>query len=169
VLHIAPEPCFIERLRSRLTGRYLTADLQDEAAMVKLDITDIQFAAETFDVIYCSHVLEHVLDDRQALSELYRVLKTGGWAILNVPIVGEKTFEDSSVVEPLERLRLFGETDHVRVYGRDYLDRLKEAGFETSIVMPTDFLDVEEIGRMGITDAAGEIFYCAKATTSTTA
>ncbi len=169
ILHLAPEPCFSERLKSRFAQGYLTADLNDDAAMVKLDITDIQFPEESFDVIYCSHVLEHVADDRRALSELYRVLRTGGWAILIVPIVGDSTFEDSTVVDPMERLRLFGEADHVRVYGRDYIERLKAAGFETSVIMPSEFLDEEEITRMGITDAAGEIFHCTKAAASTTA
>lgn len=161
-LHVAPEPCFEVRLRNLLPNGYLTADLQEERAMVRLDVTDIQFSAETFDAVYCSHVLEHVEDDRRALGEFYRILKPGGWAILTVPIVGEKTFEDATITDPLERLRLFGETDHVRVYGSDYIERLREAGFEVGVIMPSDFLDDEEITRMGINAAAGEIFYCTK-------
>jgi len=99
--------------------------------MIHMDITAIPFNDHTFDVILCSHVLEHVQDDRKAISELYRVLKPGGWAILMVPIDLDRatTFEDPSVIDPKERERLFGQHDHVRWYGRDFLTRLEQAGF----------------------------------------
>jgi ubiquinone/menaquinone biosynthesis C-methylase UbiE len=109
----------------------MTADLHSPA-MVKMDITNIQFPDETFDVVYCSHVLEHVPDDRKAMREFYRVLKSNGWAVLLVPIIVEKTFEDPSIDKPKDRLRLFGQSDHVRKYGRDYVDRLRESGFSVS-------------------------------------
>jgi SAM-dependent methyltransferase len=147
VLHVAPEVCFIERMKKRLA-----------------DITAIPFPEATFDAIYCSHVLEHVPDDRRAMREFYRVLKPGGWAILLVPItVAGATFEDPTVVDPVERLRLFGQEDHVRRYGPDYVERLREAGFTVSATNVPDMFSDEEARRMGITHSAGAIFHCQKA------
>jgi ubiquinone/menaquinone biosynthesis C-methylase UbiE len=120
-----------------------------------MDITDIDYADETFDVIYSSHVLEHVPDDRKAIRELHRVLKSDGWAILQVPITAYRTFEDPSITNPIDRLRIFGNKDHVRKYGPDFVERLKEAGFKVKVITASDFL-------MGITDAAGEIYHCTK-------
>jgi len=96
-------------LGNQLNDGYLTADLSNPKAMVKMDITDIQYPDESFDVIYCSHVLEHVPDDRKAMQEFFRVLKKDGWAVLLVPIVGELTFEDPSIVDPVERTKIFGQ------------------------------------------------------------
>ena len=98
-----------------------------------MDISDIQYGDNTFDVIYCSHVLEHVPDDRKAMREFWRVLKIGGWAVLQVPIVSDVTFEDPSVTGPKERERLFGQRDHVRRYGPDYRDRLVDVGFSMTV------------------------------------
>ena len=141
---------------------YLTADLFDPRVMVKMDITNIQYPDETFDVIYCSHVLEHVPDDKKAMCEFYRVLKSDGWAILLVPVTAKETFEDPAITDPAERLRLFGQKDHVRVYGPDYADRLAEAGFKVDISTPSDFLTAEQILRMGLSRATGEIYFCTK-------
>ncbi len=162
VLHVAPEPCFEARFKDRLGARYLTADLFNPRAMVKMDITDIHYPDESFDVVYCSHVLEHVLDDRQAMREFARVLKTDGWAILLVPITSDTTFEDSSVVEPQDRLRVFGQEDHVRKYGPDYVDRLRDAGFRVATTNVEDMVQTEEAKSMGLTSASGEIFVCTK-------
>lgn len=133
MLHIAPEEIFAEKLKKEDYIDYLTADLHDPDVMVKMDITDIQYPDDEFDIIYCSHVLEHVPQDRQAIRELYRVLKPGGWSVLQVPITADKTFEDPSVTDPKERERLYGQHDHVRRYGPDYKDRLQEAGFTVKI------------------------------------
>src|SRR5205823_10364596 len=130
--------------------------------MVAMDITAIQFPDESFDVIYCSHVLEHVPDDRRAMREFHRVLKTGGWAILLVPITAERTVEDPSVLDPAERLRLFGQEDHVRRYGPDYTDRLREAGFEVAEVAVTDLVNAADARRMGLLQATGVIHHCWK-------
>lgn len=162
VLHIAPESCFAQKLKKRIGSGYLTADISNPEAMVKMDICNIQYPDEMFDVIYCSHVLEHVNDDKRAMHEFYRVLKSNGWAIILVPIMADKTFEDSSVTEPLERLKLFGQKDHVRIYGPDFVERLRESGFKTEVIRPQDFLKSEEIIRMGITNEAGEIYLCTK-------
>lgn len=162
MLHIAPEACFEARLKHRVGVGYLTADLFNPHVMVKMDITDIQYPDETFDVIYCSHVLEHVPDDRKALREFFRVLKSDGWAILLVPVTAEKTFEDPSITDPVERLNAFGQEDHVRRYGPDYLDRLRDAGFRVKVSHVSDLFEKDEIIRMGLTPASGEIYFCTK-------
>ena len=160
MLHVAPETCLEPQLKRAIGSGYLTADLLDPGAMVRMDITDIGYPDGTFDVIYCSHVLEHVDDDRRAMREFRRVLKPEGWAILLVPITVEKTFEDPTITDPARRLELFGQDDHVRRYGPDYLDRLRDAGFDVTTTVAADFLSNEEIARMGITHAAGEVYRC---------
>jgi SAM-dependent methyltransferase len=162
MLHVAPERCFEYRLKECLGGSYVTSDLLDPRAMVKMDITDIQYPDESFDVIYCSHVLEHVQDDKRAMREFYRVLKEDGWAILLVPITADMNFEDPSIVNPLERLKVFGQEDHVRRYGPDYVDRLHEAGFKVTITRVSDLFEKDNVILMGLTSASGEIYYCTK-------
>src|SRR5690606_2967669 len=110
---------------------YVTADLDSPYAAVRMDVCDIPFRDEVFDVVLCNHVLEHVPDDHVALLEIYRVLRQGGWAILQVPIDSdlEVTFEDESIVDPEQRKMVYGQDDHVRQYGRDYPSRLRNAGF----------------------------------------
>jgi SAM-dependent methyltransferase len=165
VLHVAPERCFEPRLRSLLGNEYLTADFLDPRAMVKMDITDIQYPDESFDVIICNHVLEHVNDDLKAMSEFHRVLKPSGWAILLVPISSEKTFEDPSVTDPRERLRLFGQEDHVRRYGPDYVDRLRSVGFQVQSFKASDLVNTELMHQFQISDeigSTGEVYYCTK-------
>jgi len=145
VLHFAPEPAFHEKFKSLSNLDYISADLISSRAMVKVDITDIPYEEHSFDVILCSHVLEHVQDDRKAMQELYRVLKPGGWALLQIPIQSsrEKTYEDPSIVTPEERLKHFGQKDHVRIYGEDYKDRLASAGFTVKVDSP-----VKELGQL---------------------
>lgn len=163
LLHVAPEKCIEPRLEERFAESYVTADLFDPHVKVRMDITAIPYPDRHFDVIYCSHVLEHVEDDRQAMREFHRVLKDDGWAILLVPITAERTLEDPSIVDPEERLRVFGQEDHVRRYGPDYLDRLREAGFKVTVSTVADIVDSEEEGvRMGLTAASGDIYYCVK-------
>jgi SAM-dependent methyltransferase len=161
ILHIAPEPTFVPRLRKRFGAGYITADLLDAYAMVKMDVMDIHYPDNTFDFILCSHVLEHVPDDRRAMREFYRTLKPDGWAILMVPIWRDLTFEDPSIVDPAERLAVYGQMDHVRIYGRDFVDRLREAGFDVTITEASDFLSQQEIETMAL-DGAGEIYHCMK-------
>lgn len=164
MLHVAPEEAFLRPFSKKLGKGYITADLYNPVAMVKMDITDIQHPDESFDVIYCSHVLEHVPDDRKAIREFYRVLKSEGWAVLLVPILNGPTHEDLSITDPQERLRVYGQEDHVRKYGTDgiYLNRLKEAGFVVKVMRPSEFLNSRQIANMGITDAAQDIYYCTK-------
>ena len=162
VLHVAPELCFEPRFKQRLGDSYITADLFNPRAMVSMDITDIQYPDESFDVIYCSHVLEHVHDDKRAMREFCRVLKTTGWAILLVPITSDVTFEDPTITDPQERLKAFGQEDHVRRYGPDYVSRLEEAGFKVKTTTIAELADEQGILKMGLTPASGEIYFCTK-------
>jgi SAM-dependent methyltransferase len=162
-LHVAPEKAFIPTFSEAIGGGYLTADLLANGVMAKMDVTDIGHPDETFDVIYCSHVLEHVGDDRKAMSEFWRVLKKDGWAILNVPMGKNPTVEDPTVTDPAERLRRFGQKDHVRVYGPDYVDRLAEAGFRVERFSARDVLAESELERHGLARGrGGEVFLCTK-------
>lgn len=130
--------------------------------MVEMDITDIRYGDQSFDVIACSHVLEHVQDDRRAMREFFRVLKNDGWAIVLVPVTSEHTLEDPSIIDPKERLRVFGQHDHVRRYGPDFVDRLREAGFRVEIVGTHDLVNDKEAVEMGLTVETGTIYYCTK-------
>jgi SAM-dependent methyltransferase len=131
LLHFAPEPYLTSLLRSYGGVDYLSVDINPGQAMQKEDITRLSFRDRTFDVIVCIHVLEHVEEDRKAMKEILRVLKTEGFAVLDVPIDygREKTYEDSSIRSPEERTKAFWQADHVRLYGRDFSKRLEEAGF----------------------------------------
>ena len=131
VLHIAPEQCFLKRFKKQSNLEYITADLYSPIADVKADICDLPFEANSFDVVFCNHVLEHILDDAKAMSELYRVLKPGGLGIFQIPqdLSLNSTYEDFSITSPEERTKHFGQYDHVRVYGKDYFNRLRAVGF----------------------------------------
>ena len=135
VLHMAPEQCFLARFR-KLNHDYKTADLDSPIADVKADIINLPFNDNSFDVIFCNHVLEHVQDDTKAMKELFRVMKKGGMGIFQVPqdLNRDVTFEDNSITDPKERAKIFGQYDHVRVYGRDYFDKLRSIGFNVEEV-----------------------------------
>jgi len=160
LLHFAPERVFQDRYRRMPGVEYISADLNPERAMVQVDISDIQYPDDTFDIIHCSHVLEHVPDDFQAMRQLYRVLRPGGHAIIMVPITAKETFEDASITDPAGRLRVFGQHDHLRRYGPDIQQRLSSAGFDVRCVRPQDFLDAEDMATMRIEDA--RLFLCRK-------
>jgi len=160
MLHIAPESFFTDKLSKCSYIEYLSADLINPAAMVKMDITDIKYPDNSFDVIYCSHVLEHVPDDQTAMKELARVLSPKGWAILQVPIDTDQTFEDPTITDPQERERLFGQSDHVRVYGLDYKDRLEAAGFQVKVVPYLAQFDVSDKHRYGLGIDRDDIYFC---------
>lgn len=134
VLHVAPERCFRERFRVVHGAGYVTADLESPLASLRADVQDLPLPDDSFDVVICNHVLEHVEDDLRAMGELRRVLAPGGWAILQSPIDWERatTYEDPRVTTPSDRERAFGQRDHVRSYGRDYGQRLALAGFSVS-------------------------------------
>lgn len=132
VLHFAPEQAFYQRFRALQNIDYTTTDLNSPLADVKADICNLPFEDNSFDVILCNHVLEHIPDDAKAMQELYRIMKPGGWGVFQIPqdLKREATFEDDSITDPKERARIFGQYDHVRVYGRDYFDKLREVGFK---------------------------------------
>jgi SAM-dependent methyltransferase len=144
VLHIAPEQPFLKRFKNLKNLDYITADLESPIADVKMDIREMPFNDNTFDVLMCNHVLEHIDNELKATKEIFRVLKPGGWAILQVPLDSslEETYEDLSITNPKDREKLFGQYDHVRLYGRDYPKRLEKSGLK---VFPDKL--VEEIGE----------------------
>ena len=161
MLHFAPEPALLKPME-RIPGLdYLTADLDPSRAMVRVDITDIQFEGNRFDALYCSHVLEHVPDDRRAIRELLRVLKPGGWALFMVPIKRDRTYEDPGITDPAERERIFGQHDHVRAYGPDFLDRLTEAGFHARAMRLQDVLGTEEAEMFGVQNSPSMVIFFA--------
>ena len=157
VLHFAPEQAFYTRFRKLKNLQYTTTDLNSPLADIKADICDLPFENQSFDVILCNHVLEHIPDDTLAMRELYRVLKKGGWGIFQVPqdLKRPTTFQDDSISDRSERARIFGQYDHVRIYGRDYFDRLRNAGFTVNEVDYTATLSDEEVMRYRL--ARGEI------------
>lgn len=160
VLHIAPEACFIKRMEKIHGSGYITADIESPLAKVKMDIHQIPFPENQFDAVLCNHVLEHVNDDILAMKELYRVMKPGGFAILQIPFfppIPEKTFEDFSITDPRERERIFGQDDHVRKYGSDYPKRIESAGFKVYEEEFVNTLSDEERFRSGL--AKGEVIY----------
>lgn len=149
VLSLAPEQCFLKRFKSLKNLNYTTADLYSPIVDVKADILNLPFKDNSFDVIFCNHVLEHIPDDAKAMSELYRVMKPGGWGIIQVPMnYGlDKTYEDFSITSPEERKKHFGQYDHVRWYGMDYFNRLEKAGFEVEQVKYYETLSQSEMEK----------------------
>lgn len=136
VLHFAPEQAFYKRFKELPNITYTTTDLNSPLADVKADICNLPFADNSYDVILCNHVLEHIPDDTKALQELYRVLKPNGWGIFQVPqdLKRETTFEDNSITDKADRAKVFGQYDHVRIYGLDYFDTLRSVGFKVEAV-----------------------------------
>ena len=132
VLHFAPEQAFYKLFRNQKNLDYTTTDLFSPLADVKADICDLPFEDNQYDVILCNHVLEHIPDDTKAMQELYRVLKPGGMAILQIPqdLSRATTFADNTITDQKERAKIFGQYDHVRIYGRDYFDKLRSIGFK---------------------------------------
>lgn len=157
VLHMAPEQCFLSRFRKMKNLDYITADLFSPIVDVKADILDLPFEDNEFDLVFCNHVLEHIEDDAKAMKELYRVLKPKGMGIFQVPqeISRDHTYEDFSITSPEERAEHFGQYDHVRIYGKDYFDRLRAAGFQVHEVDYSTKLSAEEIEKYCL--AKGEI------------
>jgi SAM-dependent methyltransferase len=162
-LHFAPELRLERRIRDIPNLDYLSADLNGDRAMVAVDIRDIPYPASSFDVIYCSHLLEHVPEDRTAMREMHRVLRSGGWALVVVPIRGDHTLEDPTVTTPEQRTLLFGQANHVRLYGRDIADRLRHAGFQVSVYSSRQIAGEEGVERFGLTVGdSGVVFFCEK-------
>ncbi|WP_136479992.1 class I SAM-dependent methyltransferase [Cognatitamlana onchidii] len=157
VLHFAPEQAFYKRFRNMANLEYVTTDLNSPLADVKADICELPFSDNEFDVVLCNHVLEHIPNDNQAMKELYRVLKPGGMGIFQIPqdLNRDKTFEDNSITDKKERAQIFGQYDHVRVYGRDFFDKLRQVGFQVNEVDYTKTLSSLEVSSYCL--AKGEI------------
>ena len=146
VMHMAPEQPFLKKFRNLKNLDYTTGDLLSPLADVKFNIENIPYPENTFDVFICNHVLEHVENDKKAMQEIFRVLQTGGFAILQVPIdiTRKETYEDKSITSPAEREKHFWQRDHLRLYGLDYADKLRSVGFSvTEIDFGKEFSDEE--------------------------
>ena len=157
LLHIAPEVALMRKFRkmyAREAERYVTADLESPLADMHFDVQEIPIEDGSFDCVICNHILEHVEDDRKALDEIYRVLRKGGWGVILSPVEleREKTFEDDTITDREERTRIFGQYDHRRIYGRDYAERLQEAGFEVYDIPYKEAFTAAEQQRYALCD-----------------
>ena len=159
VLHFAPEQGLTERFRQLAPNGYVSLDRYDHQAMLLADICAIPLRSALMDCIYCSHVLEHIEHDRQAMHELVRVLRPNGIALILVPLLGEHTSEDARITSPIEREHAFGQHDHVRWYGSDIRQRLTEAGFAVEVIRTEDVATAADIERYGL-EAGETVFVC---------
>lgn len=152
VLHIAPEQVLFSKFKAFAHWDYTTTDLHSPLADVKADICDLPFKENTFDLILCNHVLEHIPNDQKAMQELYRVLKSGGTLIAQVPLEENRsaTFEDNSITDKAKRTEIFGQYDHVRVYGADYYKRLERVGFKAQAIDFLKELSAEEVENFAL-------------------
>ena len=152
VLHVAPEQIFFKKFKKFNHWNYLTFDINSPIADIKGDLKSMKFKDESFDLVICNHVLEHIEDDKMALEEIYRVLNINGIAILQVPINvnREKTFEDSKITSRYDREKYFGQYDHVREYGIDYKERIEQVGFQVEMINYSDNFSEEMIIRYGL-------------------
>ena len=153
ILHLAPEYCYLTRLKKQDNLDYVTGDLNSPWADHHFDCHDVPFDNDSFDVVMANHLLEHVEDDRRVMSEFHRVMKPEGWGVFQVPINYKDpyTAEDPNVTDPMERERLYWQQDHVRLYGfEDYPARLREAGFEVDVVDMKELLGTELYERYSL-------------------
>lgn len=163
VLHFAPEHCFYKLFKSFENIEYLSADLNSSRAMEKIDITNINYPNDSFDVILSSHVLEHIDNDHLAMTELNRIQRINGWSIHLVPIDYSRTitYEDPEIDTPSKRLNIYGHHDHKRVYGKDYPERLESVGFNVKSIGIFEFIQEEEICFLGL-NKKSVIYLCTK-------
>ncbi|MBU2020423.1 MAG: methyltransferase domain-containing protein [Bacteroidetes bacterium] len=162
VLHIAPEQCFHGKFKIQKNLNYLTADLVSPIADMHFDLHQIPLEDNRFDVVFCNHVMEHVDDPLQCMKELFRVMNHGAWAIMQVPqdFTREETFEDPSIVSEADREKHYWQKDHVRLFGKDYPDYLRKAGFEVNEFLPTKELGKELVERYRLQPS--EVLYIAR-------
>lgn len=160
MLLIAPEKEFIQKISQIPDLEYITVDLYKPSVMLRMDLINLAHSDNTMDIIYCSHILEHIPKDVKAMEEVYRVLTDIGWAVLVVPITADKTLEAPDITDPLERDRLFGQRDHVRRYGPDFVERLEEAGFHIREYTSLDIVGETQIDLFGTKDRA--LYFCRK-------
>jgi SAM-dependent methyltransferase len=159
VLHIAPEQCFHQRFKQQENLNYLTGDLVSPIADLHFDLHQIPLEENRFDVIFCNHVLEHVDDANQCMRELFRVMKPGGWGIMQVPQDFDRdiTFEDPSIKSEEDRERYYWQKDHVRLFGKDYPNWLENAGFKVEVFEKEKHYSADQIQRFRLQEK--EILY----------
>nr|HPO38377.1 methyltransferase domain-containing protein [Kiritimatiellia bacterium] len=153
ILHLAPEKHLAGRIEACRPARYVKGDLfPSREGVERVDVTQIPYAAASFDWVICNHVLEHVPDDVQALRELWRVLRPGGHAILQTPFASglEKSLEDPEIADDEKRIEFYGQEDHVRLYGRDLFDRIRGAGFQLTLMKHAECLPAMDARRYGV-------------------
>ena len=152
MMHIAPEQCFLDKFKKQENLKYTTGDLVSPIADLHFDLHDIPLEDNQYEVIFCNHVMEHVKNDLQCMKELYRIMKPGGWGIMQVPIDASRneTYEDWSITSPEEREKHFWQKDHVRLYGLNYPNRLEEAGFRVDVVDLSELMPEEEFVKYRI-------------------
>lgn len=160
MLHAAPENCFIRRLKARPNLQYISIDLQSPLADRKIDLTALDFPSNSFDFFYAGHVLEHIPQDLQAISNIYRVLKPGGKALIMVPISGQFTQEDPTITTPSQRKERYGQEDHVRIYGDDFIQRLQSVPFQVQSIQY--YSSFSKFSRRYMSLSPETIFYCTK-------
>ena len=152
MMHIAPEQCFLDKFKKQENLKYTTGDLVSPIADLHFDLHAIPLEDNQYEVIFCNHVMEHVKNDLQCMKELYRIMKPGGWGIMQVPIDASRneTYEDWSITSPEEREKHFWQKDHVRLYGLNYPNRLEEAGFRVDVVDLSELMPEEEFVKYRI-------------------
>ena len=162
LFEVSPKVSFARRFSQISNIHYLGADIYFRPYIsLKMDLTATALKAESFDAVLCVHVLEEIIEDRRAMQEIYRILKPGGWAVVSVPTdLDRPTFEDAGITTPKERKRAFGEPDHVRVYGFDLVDRLKESGFQVDLDLAKD-IPMHTREKYGLRGDEN-IFFCKK-------
>jgi SAM-dependent methyltransferase len=166
LLHVAPETIFYNHFRKQPNIDYYPADKYNHlypSGTKYIDLLDIDIPDETFDVVICNHVFQYIEEDRKAMKEVFRVLKKGGWAVMQVPINKQlvKTYEDPTITDPMDRLKAFGLKEHVRFYGPDYADRLEEVGFKVTVEDYTAEFSDEKNFKFGFWKG-DSIYYCTK-------
>ena len=157
LLHVAPEVALMRKFHKIYAAQpadYVTADLESPLADLHFDIQHIPLEDESFDVVICNHIMEHVEDDRLAMREILRIMRKGGWGVILSPVdlQRDKTFEDDTITDEAERTRIFGQYDHRRIYGRDYAERLREAGFEVYECDYANLIPAKEKQLYALTD-----------------
>lgn len=161
MLHLSPERGLVRALARTPVGT-VTSDIKPGRGDLAADLAALPFPQAAFDLIYCSHVLEHVDDDRAAMAELHRVVDRDGVVLVQVPVAGAHTVEDPSITSAAARLQAFGQEDHVRLYGMDVTNRLEEAGFSVTVLRARELFDRREVLRFGI-EPEDMLFQCTPA------
>lgn len=155
VIHFAPEKILSKRITAMRPKNYIKCDLNPQATdVMRVDILDMPFNECTFDILIANHVMEHVADDLRALAEIHRVLKPGGYAILQTPFSSklQKTWSDPGLDTDESRFHAYGQEDHVRLYGLDIFDRYKNAGLTSCVKQHEELLEEVDGWTYGVNE-----------------